>query len=232
MINDSYYRQVSTNNSLIIDSKSSDINGDKKTDNIYLVGTKEPDGLVTSNIRVDIKNGDTFNIDLKVNKGYNPRLFIGDFTKDGIDDILVSIESGNTGQEGYFYIYSFLNNTAVKVFDFEEFNSKYQYDVTYQDNYIVVVSAKFSNQKFTISIRGREYASGLYEKSGKLIKPLKGMVSKIMELRPIDGNNGYNIETVQRVVGYFNADTLGMIMTSLKYNGKQYDVTNIDFRPV
>jgi hypothetical protein len=214
---------------ITIDSKNGDVNGDGAIDNVSLIGSKEVDGIVVNDIRIDIKNGKTYNIALKVDKGYNPRLFLGDFSKDAVKDILVSIESGSTGLEGYFYIYSFINNISKKLFDFEEFNNKYQYNVTYKDNYIVNVKSKSSSKEFNINVSNSVSERALYDKNGKLIKPLKGRVSKIIELRPISNNSNYDIEAIQRVIGYYDGDILGMIMTSLSYNGSVFVPTNINF---
>jgi hypothetical protein len=220
----SYERQVD----ITIDRKTGDVNGDGAIDNVYLTGSKEADGIIINNIKIDIKNGKIYNIALKTDKGYNPRLFLGDFSKNNVKDILVSIESGSTGLEGYFYIYSFMDNISKKLFDFEEFNNKYQYDVTYKDNYILNIKSEFSTREFNINVGNIVSERALYDSNGKLIKPLKGRVSKIIELRPISNNNGYDIETVQRVIGYYEGDILGMIMTSLSFNGSGFVETNIN----
>ena len=214
------YRQNDVSNNIIIfDTKRADVNGDGVAENIYLTGRRETTGIVASNIRVDVENGKTYHINLKVNKGYNPKLFVGDFTKDGIDDIFISIESGNTGRESYFYIYSFVDNEANRVFDFEQFNSEHQYDVNYKDNYIVEVKGLFSDFKQNINISNRgDYLKNLYNSDGKLINPMKGMVSPIIELRPIFSNGTYNLQAIQRIIGYYNADTLGMIVTPLHFD--------------
>ena len=214
------YRQNDVSNNIIIfDTKRADVNGDGVAENIYLTGRRETTGIVASNIRVDVENGKTYHINLKVNKGYNPKLFVGDFTKDGIDDIFISIESGNTGRESYFYIYSFVDNEANRVFDFEQFNSEHQYDVNYKDNYIVEVKGLFSDFKQNINISNRgDYLKNLYNSDGKLINSMKGMVSPIIELRPIFSNGTYNLQAIQRIIGYYNADTLGMIVTPLRFD--------------
>ena len=139
------YRQGESSNELIIfDSKMADVDGDGKIEKVSLVGTISESGIVASNIKITISNDTTYDVNLKTNKGYNPKLFLGDFTSDGLDDVFVSMESGNTGREGFFYIYSFALNNEQKIFDYEVFNNKYKYDVTYDDNYIVRVTSLFS----------------------------------------------------------------------------------------
>ena len=231
-----YNHQKTNSDTHILDTKSADVNGDGISDSVYLKGSKSQGAIVISNISVVIQDGKTkkeYQIKLKVNKGYNPKLFLGRFTNDKVSDILISIESGNTGREGYFYIYSFVNNKDLKLFDFEEFNNKYKYDVTYKNNYIVNVSSRLLNKQFIIDIssKGNNYLSQLYDKEGKLKKPLKGLMSPLIELSPIvsDKDVIYNLHAVQRVIGYYNADTLGMMVSPLQWNGSEFAV--IDNNP-
>ena len=214
------YRQGESSNELIIfDSKRADVDGDGKIEKVSLVGTISESGIVASNIKITISNDTTYDVNLKTNKGYNPKLFLGDFTSDGLDDVFVSMESGNTGREGFFYIYSFALNNEQKIFDYEVFNNKYKYDVTYDDNYIVRVTSLFSPLKYMIDISNKgHYLNALYKSDGSLKRPTKGMVSPIIELRTIKDNNHYNLQAIQRIIGYYNADTLGMIVTPLSYD--------------
>lgn len=229
------YRQEQTvsNNNLILDVKLSDVNGDNIVDDVQLIGDRKEDEIVINNIRIMIRDGKNNNekyIALKVNKGYEPHLFLGDFTHDNVSDILVSIQSGNTGREGYLYIYSFVSNMSKLLFDFEEFNNEYKYDVIYENNYIIKVIRRSNGKQFKIDISNREedYLSRIYNSDGNLKKPLKGMVSPLLELRPIKNREGknYDLMAIQRVIGYYNADTLGMIETPLKWNGRAF--TNVN----
>jgi hypothetical protein len=146
---------------------------------------------------------------------------------------MVSIESGNTGLEGYYYIYSFINNVERKLFDFEDFNAKYMYDVQYLNNYTVIVTSRFNNKQYTINIsnKNKDYLSQIYNPNGTLNQPLKGMVSPIIELHPVvsESEIGYDLYATQRVIGYYNADTLGMMVTPLRWNGKEFVI--IDNNP-
>lgn len=224
-----YYRgtPILSTNEYIIDVKKGDISGDGITDDIYLIGTKTS-GLSTDNIKLFIQNGKNNAeqyINLKTNKGYGPTLFLGDLTGDNIREILISIASGNTGQEGFFYVYGTLNNQITKLFDYEDFNNNYQYDVVYQNNYTVRVTSRFNNKIFTINLnnKGNEYLSRLYNNNGILKNPISGVVSPIIELNPVPtGTNKYRLYAIQRIVGYYNADTLGMIITPLIWNGRNF----------
>jgi len=145
-----------------------DVTGDGIPDNVYLTGIKTPDGLFTQYITLVIQDGRTdrfTNVPLSENVGYNPRLFLGEFTGEGIDDIFISIDSGGSGAIMYHYIYSFINNIPQLLFDFNSYNEEYKYEVTYKDNYKVEVVSRKNNKKYIIDIstRGDEYLHEIYD---------------------------------------------------------------------
>ncbi|MFD3157197.1 VCBS repeat-containing protein [Haloimpatiens sp. FM7330] len=224
-------------NKYLLDMKIGDVNGDSVKDKVFLYGNKPdgPTGIFIDNITVVIQDGKTnriFTIPLKINAGYNPTLFLGDFTGNEVDDILISIDSGGSGGYGFFYIYSFLNNEAKKLFDFELFNDYYLYDVIYKDNYQVEVVNKTLGKKFIIDIRnkGPLYLSQIYDTEGKLKKPIYGQVSALNALYPVDFERDgiYNLCTVQRIIGRYNADTLGLAQMRLRWNGQKFIPINLN----
>jgi hypothetical protein len=86
------------------------------------------------------------------NAGYNAMIFLGDFSKDNIWDILVSNQSGGSGGYGFFYIYSFINNIPRLLFDFEKYNNDYTFNVNYEDLYKVSVGSPSHDKLFTLDI--------------------------------------------------------------------------------
>lgn len=214
-----------------VDFKQGDVNGDGVLDNIYLVGTK-PSGMdspMVGDITLVIQDGVTHrytSIPLKINAGYNPTIFLGDFTGDRVNDILISIDSGGSGAIGYYYIYSFLNNVPRKLFDFEKFNSEYEYSVNYKDNYCVEVISKKLKERYIIDIRykGQEYLSKIYDKNGKLKKSIEGWVDPISGLYPVDfdRNGVYQLYMFQRISGQYHADALGYVQTALEWNKDKF----------
>jgi len=112
----------------IVDYIRGDVNGDRIPDNVYLTGIRTPNSPFIQNITLVIQNGMTgeiTSIALSENAGYNPTLFLGDFTGNRVNDILISINSGGSGGIMYYYICSFLNNSEKLLFDFNEYNKKY-----------------------------------------------------------------------------------------------------------
>jgi hypothetical protein len=213
----------------IVSYSRGDVNGDKIPDNVYLTGTKAPDSPFIQNINLVIQDGATgmfVSIPLKENAGYNPDLFLGDFTGDGIDDILISIETGGSGGIMYYYIYSFINNIALLLFDFNIYNGQYKYDVTYKDNYKVEVISRKNNTKYIIDIsyKGDDYLNEIYDKNGKLKAPISGFVNPLSGLYPVDfdSNGVYELLAYQKIAGRYNADSIGYVQNSLKWMNNMF----------
>ncbi|MCX7709272.1 MAG: VCBS repeat-containing protein [Clostridia bacterium] len=223
--------QTSSNNFVVLDYKFGDVTGDGIPDHIYLTGYKRygNDSSFADQITLQIQDGHTYQVvslPLEVNGGYHPSLFPGDFNGDGVLDTLISIDSGGSGGIGFFYIFSYRNKRAILLFDFEKFNNRYRYDVTYMDHYKVHVQSKTLNKGYILDISTREpeYLSALYNTAGKLIKPVKGDVLPLGGIFPIDINRDsiYELLAVQRIIGIANADTLGTVETTLKWDQSSF----------
>jgi hypothetical protein len=104
---------------MVITTINADVTGDGILDIVSLIGEKdETSDIFIKNIMLVIKDGKTgqsTSTTFSNNAGYNPRLFIGDFTCDGVGEILISIDSGGSGGFGFYYIYSYRNNLLPKI---------------------------------------------------------------------------------------------------------------------
>lgn len=210
-----------------------DVNGDRIPDNVYLTGTKTPDSPFIQNIVLVIQDGKTgmsYSIPLKENVGYNPTVYLNDFTGDGVDDILISIATGGSGGTMYYYIYSFINNTAQLLFDFNVYNNQYKYDVTYKDNYKVEVISRNNNVRYIIDItyKGKDYLNEIYDRNGKLKAPISGFVNPLSGLYPIDfdSNKVYELLAYQKIAGRYNADSLGYVQNTLSWTNGRFALQN------
>lgn len=223
-----YFRNIS-----LLDFKQGDVNGDRIIDYIYLYGNKSdsPAGIFADNITLFIQDGvskRTTQVNLKYNAGYNARLFLGDFTMDHVLDIKVDIDSGGSGGYLYSYLYSFRNNVLQELFDFDRYNSLYEYRVDYADFYKVHISNVALDKLLAldISLKGDDYLSQYYDDNGKLKQPVTGSVLALGGLFPVAVNekaNSFDLVAVQRVIGTTNADTLGYVANLLRWNGRAFE---------
>lgn len=216
------------NSSMVLDAKQGDVNGDGVIDQVYLTGNRsaDPSSPFIQNIQLVVRDGRTgrdYVQALKENAGYNPRIFLGDFSSDGVEDILINIVSGGSGALTFDYLYSFLNNQFRQLYDNEWFYQKYSdIVVTYENNYKVRLVNRSLGKEFIIDIsqRDAEYLNDLYNADGTLKKPVSGSVNPVSGVYPIDleGDGIYELWPFQRVIGLYNADSLGYLQTPLSWN--------------
>ncbi|WP_202914465.1 VCBS repeat-containing protein [Paenibacillus antri] len=170
----------------------------------------------------------TISLDPNANSGYNPTVFLGDFTKDGIKDILVTIDSGGSGAFTFDYVYSFVHNQARKLFDFNAYNEQNRYVVKFIDGYRLRVTSLATKTDYLIDISGRgaNYLSQLYDANGKLIKPVQGDANAVSGFYPVDMDRDgrYEIQAYQRITGLYNADSFGYVINTLQWDGKQFAI--------
>ena len=210
-----------------------DVTGDRILDQVYLTGTMTSGSPYIQNITLLVQNGrigEVKHVALQENAGYNPSIFLGDFTGNGVDDIFISINSGGSGGMMYHYIYSFLNNQPLLLFDFNVYNEQYQYTVTYKNNYKVEVISLANQQKYIIDIstRDRDYLNEIYNQDGRLKSPITGFVNPLSGLYPVDFdyNKKYELFAYQKIAGRYNADSLGYVLNTLTLKDLQFILEN------
>ena len=227
------YSLTSMNQRSILSIVRGDVTGDRIPDNVYLTGIKTQASPFIQNITLHVQDGRTGAVKsvlLRDNAGYNPTLFLGDFTGNGVEDILISIDSGGSGGIMYHYIYSFLNNSPQLIFDFNVYNEQYQYEVTYLDNFKVEVVSKINNLKYIIDIstKDAQYLNEIYDENGKLKSPITGFVNPLSGLYPVDFDNNrvYELLAYQKIAGRYNADSLGYVLNTLSWLDNRFVLQN------
>lgn len=214
----------------LLDFKQGDVTGDGMIDNVYLYGKPEGAGGFADHITLIIQDGrtqQTTTVNLQNNAGYHTSLFLGDFSGDKVEDIMISMETGGSGGYGIFYVYSFKNAILQKMFDVDLYNSEYVFRVDYENNYRVGVGSPQLIILFTIDIsnKGFDYISQFYDENGKLKQPVSGEVLALGALYPIvtsPKSSRYDLLSFQRIIGTTNADTLGYVENLLTWNGNQF----------
>lgn len=227
-----YYSRVNQNPDVVASARG-DVTGDRIPDNVYLIGTKTPDSPFIQNITLVVQDGRTDaykSVALSENAGYNPTLFLGDFTGNGVDDILIRIDSGGSGAFTYDYVYSFVNNNPQLIFNFNAYNEQFQYEVNFQNNYKVKVVSKINNLTYLIdiSLRDPDYLSEIYDANGKLKSPIEGFVNPLSGLYPVDfdSNGIYELTAYQKIAGRYNADALGYVVNTLGWMNDRFVLKN------
>ena len=210
-----------------------DVTGDRLPDNVYLTGVLTPDSPFVQQITLLVQDGRTgavTRVPLRENAGYNPTLFLGDFTGNGVDDILISINTGGSGAIMNHYVYSFMDNRPRLLFDSSKYNEQYQYEVTYLDNYKVEVVSVENNETYIIdiSLRSSDYLDEIYDKTGKLKSPITGFVNPLSGLYPVDFDSDQKFELLayQKIAGQYNADSLGYVLNTLTWWKNEFVLQN------
>lgn len=217
----------------IVSFAQGDVTGDKVPDHVYLTGIITSGSPFIQNITLLVQDGRTgqlTSIPIRENVGYNPTIFLGDFTGNGVDDIFISIATGGSGATMYHYIYSFIDHKAHLLFDFNVYNEQYQYEVTYQDYYKVEIVSMINNKKYMIDIstKGSEYLNEIYDGNGILKRPISGFVNPLSGLYPVDfdSNKRYELLAYQKIAGRYNADSLGFVLNTLGWTDHRFVLKN------
>ncbi|RKD24573.1 spore coat protein [Ammoniphilus oxalaticus] len=224
-----YYSRANQVQPSVVAYAVGDVTGDRVPDHVYLTGTKASDSPYIQNITLVVRDGRTgssVSAPLRENAGYNPTLFLGDFTGNGVADILVSSATGGSGGIMNEYIYSFMNNQAQLLFDSNVYNEQYRYQVHYRDHYKVEFISENNRKRYMIdiSLRDAQYLNEIYDKNGKLKQPISGFVNPLSGLYPVDfdSNGVYELLAYQRIAGRYNADGLGYVLNKLGWNGNRF----------
>lgn len=209
-------------------SKSADVNGDGKKDNIIMDGVLlfGDSSMYATNINLHIYTQGKENSEVvmpinNINEGYNPQLFIGDFNKDKVNDMFISVGNGGSMGASTYSLISFKDNEAKFLFNSEEFSQGLKLKVTYKDNFKAEVVVDKTKKKFTFDLKAKknEYIKNkVFTKNGKLLEKAAGMYTAItkLEFKDIDKDGSNEMIAYQRLSGVNNADTIGYMVSTWK----------------
>lgn len=224
---------------IILDYKFQDVNGDNIKDDIILIAYKyyEHDTSFIKDIKVIVQDGKTkkyYSISpSKLDRGYNAKLFLGDFEGDMIDDILVSIRTEGRGGSHYS-LFSLKNYKCKYLIDEEEFSKGLSYNVNYINDFKVRITNKTLSNLYILDVSNKKYTYinlGIYTNNGEVLKENKGSYDSISSLEPvdIDKNGIFQLKSIQTIWGITNVDTLGFGKVVWKYNGKKMTPQSFEF---
>ncbi|MGA9287702.1 MAG: VCBS repeat-containing protein [Anaerobacillus sp.] len=216
---------------ILLDQQIGDVTGDGMQDLIQLTGTKPfgNESPYVDKVILRIKNeyaGLDVSFSLPRSSGYNPTLYLGDFTGNKVNEILVRSDSGGSGGITYDFLYSYLNQSLRLLFDQESYYNAFTYSVNYLDYYQAKVEVQTLNQTYIVSLlyKGKEYLSEIYNVDGSLKEPVRGGVLPPGGVYPIDlQRDGVDeLLVYQKVIGRYNADGLGFLSTPLQWKENQF----------
>jgi hypothetical protein len=195
-----------------------------RTYTVYLLGKNEENSAFYYDITLAIESGSCcMGVRLADFVGYDPKLNLLDFTGDGNDDIYVTVQTGGSGGYELFNIFTYENCILTKLFSSEEFNEMSQYTAMYIDGCKVAVMPNDASALYLldISCRDESYLSQIYDEECNLLAPVEGSVSGANYSQSVKDADNYNLQVYQRIIGLYNADSLGNVITTLSYvNGK------------
>ncbi|MGG7143831.1 hypothetical protein ACQPVP_10230 [Clostridium nigeriense] len=173
----------------------------------------------------DGSNGENFTIDLKDIEGYNPRIIIGKYNFNSLNDILFIVENKN--EEGITaLLYTLDREKFIKIFDSNEYN-KDKFKVIYSNGYIVNLINNKNNEKYRIDIRNKEkkYIDEKYNENGNLKKILIGDVLSMHDIASVRNKNEemFDLLIKQRIIGENINDILGEIITVLRFDDMSFE---------
>lgn len=214
----------------VIQVRHGDVTGDQVANLVYLTAVQTADSPFLQEINLvvqDRRAADAFRIALPENSGYNPTVFLGDFTGNKVKDILVVIDTGGSGGTIYAYVFSFINGRFYTIFDGALFNQKMKYTVRYENHYKAEVTSSQPNKRYVLDLttKGADYLAEIYNTDGTLKQPIEGWVSPLSGLYPIDfdRNGVYELNAWQSIAGRYNADRLGYVQNVLQWNGHSFE---------
>lgn len=216
---------------ITVDTARGDVTGDGVPDFVTLRGTLAANSVYVEDLMLTIqdgRSGRTRRFPVKFSGGYSPTLFLGDFTGDGINNILIRMDTGGSGAITNNVLYSYKNNSLLILFDSDVYNVQYAYEVEYLDHYLVKVVSRRNHTMYLISIayKGREYLDAIYDEDGRLRHPIQGVVSPLSGLFPVDieRNGVYELFAYQQISGQFMADGLGTVQNILHWKAMHFEL--------
>ncbi|MDN4494639.1 FG-GAP repeat domain-containing protein [Ureibacillus aquaedulcis] len=218
-----------TSGQMIVASQVGDVTGDGFLDWVFLVGSKQQDSPYITKIQLMVKNGRTNQVQafiLPESAGYDPTIWLGDLTGNGIKDIFIAIDSGGSGGIIFAYVYSSIQGKMIKIFDSVQYNERHPFKVQYANNYKAEVYSENPRKKYTLDLqnKGNEYLNVIYNADGTLKQPIEGWVDPVSALYPVDlaRNGKYDLLGMQQIAGRYHADGLGYVENLLHWNGREF----------
>ena len=220
----------------VIDQKVADVTGDHREDRIYLIGHKNNKAeIYADHLTLLVEDGENQELitgDLEGLGGYQGKLFTGDFSGNGIADVMVSVPTGGSGGMVDHRILSFKDGQSTVLFN-QENNQGIQFAGKFVDGF----KAEISNEEYrihtTIDLQSKKdlyMTANIYDVGGKVLQEVKPISYPLGSLEPVDwDHNGvYELKGIQRIIGAYGADGIGNVYSNWKYENNKWVVQQIE----
>ncbi|UUZ95393.1 VCBS repeat-containing protein [Paenibacillus sp. P25] len=205
---------------VLLDRQVVDVTGDGHPDQVSLLGQKfSQDTVYYRRLFIQVADRATHKTTLipLQGGGYHPAMRFCDFNGDRVADIYVSAETGGAGGTSDYYIYTVAHHVprAIPV--------PRPLTITGQflDDYRASISIQEQNKTYTLDLSEKKtsYDQAGYYKNGKLVNPTPVLPNDYGVLRPVDtDHNGVcELYGVQRIAGFYNADTIAYATSLWKW---------------
>ena len=174
---------INSNDKIILDSKLGNVISKDGRDKVILLGSYyQSESNFVENIEIVINSeNNKKSIVTKVNyAGYNLELFLGDFNKDGLDEIMLRGAYGGSGGYEIASVYKYKNGSLEEIFSPEIFGNKYTFKAKYLPRNLVEVISPQLKEKFIFHMNNKPktYLDMIYEENGEvrnhlLMKPFQ-----------------------------------------------------------
>ena len=219
----------------ILDVQEADVTGDGVADKVYLSGRKLiPASPYLSDIKITVKSGmDNLVLRGGIDKlgGYEPKLFLGDFTGDKVADVFVEAASGGSGGWYHHEIMSFAGSEERLIFGNDD-NKGTRVTGKFIDGFRAEVASVDSGKAVTIDVSERKadyLRLGIYDEQGTVRKQTSTMTTPFSKLEPVDLNKDgvYELRGHQRLSGAYNADGLADVESVISYDGSGWQTQTV-----
>lgn len=230
---------ISSNKKLIIDAAYGSITNKYTEDKVILVGEFPDEKSNYANslqLVINRENDLPLTIDVPYS-GYNMQLFVGDFTGDRLENIMIrgeyknpcnniinenknlnsTSENKNIINYEIGVIYKYENENLIEIFNLETYRKNNSCSAKFKNNYRTSVICGKKKYLIDLSTRSKEYLGMMYDENKKLRLNLSPIIDNPSGIYPIKQafNDYYELLIYQRIVGINRMDILGTIETLL-----------------
>lgn len=239
---------ISSNKKLIIDAAYGSITNKYTEDKVILVGEFPDEKSNYANslqLVINRENDLPLTIDVPYS-GYNMQLFVGDFTGDRLENIMIRGEYkkpcnniinenknvNNTSENKNIInyeigvIYKYENENLIEIFNLERYRKNNSCSAKFKNNYRTSVTCNKKKYLIDLSTRSKDYLEMIYDENKKLKLNLSPILDNPSGIYPIKQafNDYYELLIYQRIVGINNMDTLGTIETLLDLRDNKLNI--------